>query len=61
MATDHHLLHNGVAAQDVVLPRVLLDKVLHPGGLTCAWQADHHDDLHTTRALSQVPTLKEHL
>lgn len=34
LATDHHLLHNGVAAQDVVLARVFLDKVLHPGGLT---------------------------
>lgn len=34
LATDHHLLHDGVTAQDVVLARVFLDKVFHPGRLT---------------------------
>jgi hypothetical protein len=32
--TDHHLLHDGVAAQDVIFPRVLLDVLVHPGGLS---------------------------
>lgn len=33
LSTDHHLLHNRVTAQDVVLPRVLLDMLIHPRGL----------------------------
>lgn len=31
--TDHHFVHNGVTAEDIVFPRVLLDVVLDPCGL----------------------------
>ena len=49
ISTDHHLVYNGVTAEDVVFPGVLLDMVLHPRGLSWAWQADHHDDLHNKK------------
>lgn len=33
ITTDHHLFYNGVTAQDVVFPWVVLDMVLHPCSL----------------------------
>lgn len=58
MSTDHHLVHNSVAAENVVFPRVLLDVVLHPRGLPRARQADHHNDLHNMNGRRRIKAVK---
>lgn len=43
--THHHLVHDGVATEDVVFPRVLLHVILDPRGLPRARQTHHDYDL----------------
>lgn len=54
LSTDHHLFHNRVTAQNVVLPRVLLDVLIHPCCLSWARQTNHDNDLENKRQVRSL-------